>query len=555
MQGRCLRYVADSLSPLSETQSALLFDAWSFDDLFDLCGLRGAHRDAFSEPKNLYVQCGGWQSWSCGWELASGETLPRRVKLIPDLIKLTNRYGDTSMHRDELAGHFIMYIRAGDTYLCIASKEGGMLPPVTYRINRKKRHILAEVYCAGKYWKKGETLAELNVFATEGYFQFKDALKAVYAPYSALNSAPQDIGGYESWYNHYTDIDEKLILQDLNALGTTDNIIKLRYIDRGKPVVFQIDDGWEKAVGEWEVNTARFPHGLASIARKIEDSGFIPGLWLAPFLVTKKARVFREYPEWLLKSSSGKPVVAGFNPLWDNRYFCLDLSRADVLEYLDSLAETVINGWGFRYLKLDFMYAGLLAGGFANGGSPYEHYEKACGILTKRTMSASGKQVTYLGCGIPFGPSYRHFPFSRIGTDTRETWDWALARLIGHIGRPGAFPNMLDTIGRAYLNGTVYRSDPDVVFTRTKNCKLTANEKELVVLIAFMFGSQIMFSDDSAALTAEDIAFTQRIAARLDALDGDEYGAVRIGRNLFRLESRSGKISGVIDLQRRIIRL
>jgi alpha-galactosidase len=241
--------------------------------------------------------------------------------------------------------------------------------------------------------------------------------------------------------------------------------------------------------------------------------------------------------------------------LWDGKYYCLDLSRQDVLDYLDALMDTVINGWGFRYLKLDFMYAGLLNGNFANGGSPGEHYEKACKILTKHTVNTAGKQVIYLGCGVPFGPSYRHFPLSRIGTDTRESWDWKAAKLIGHIGRPGAFPNMLDTIGRAYLDGTVYRNDPDVLFTRTNNCKLTADEKELTALICFMFGSQIMFSDNPALLTADDFNFTRRIATRFDELAGDEYSAVRIGRNIFRLGSRSGRVSGIIDLNKRTIQL
>jgi alpha-galactosidase len=318
------------------------------------------------------------------------------------------------------------------------------------------------------------------------------------------------------------------------------------------PIVFQIDDGWEKAVGEWEINLQRFPNGLASVAAKIEAAGYIPGLWLAPFLVTRRSRIYAERPGWLLRDAAGQPVVAGFNHLWDKQYYCFDLSRKDVLEYLRGILDRVIDEWGFRYLKLDFLYAGYFSGAFAEGGSPYEHYERACAVLTARKSSASGLPVAYLGCGCPLGPSYRHFPLSRIGADTREVWDWNLVKiLMGHVGRPGAYVNLQDTIGRAYLNGTVYINDPDVIFLRSRNCKLKEYEKELIALVNFLLGGQIMISDDPYLQEPADLALTRRICAHYDRLEDDEYGVRRLDRDIFRLESRSGRIAGLINLSGR----
>jgi alpha-galactosidase len=502
------------------------------------------------------------------------ESLPRKVRLIPELIKQTNREGDTAafspekagpVGRDWLTGHFICYIRAGDRYLCVASRDGGAHPPVSYRINRGKALILAEVFCPGKTWRTGETAAELSVFFARGYFAFKDALASLYRQgeaFAALNflrfkngeggikNKAAIPGGYESWYNHYTDINEGIILEDLAGLGATENLIKTWYIDRGKPVVFQIDDGWENAVGEWEVNPRRFPRGLAPVAAKIEEAAFIPGLWLAPFLVTRRSRIFSERPGWLLREAGGAPVVAGFNHLWDKRFFCLDLSRRDVLDYLKTVMDRVIDRWGFRYIKLDFLYAGFLSGAFAEGGSPWEHYERACALLTGRRTNAAGLPVAYLGCGLPLGPSYRHFPLSRIGADTREEWDWTLVKLLGHVGRPGAYVNLMDTIGRSFMDGTVYVNDPDVLFLRSGNCKLSGVEKELIALVNFLLAGQLMFSDDPLRLEPADRELSRRIAALYDRLGDDEYGAVRIDRDVFRLESRSSKTAGLINLSR-----
>ncbi|MDR2446548.1 MAG: alpha-galactosidase [Treponema sp.] len=537
--------------------------SWTYEELCAAAGLGEKEREPFIQNKGVLVYPGGWQSWSAGWELAADETLPHKTLLLPDLIKLTNREGDAPK-RGEIVGHFLMYLRAGDTYLCIASRAwtgGAPLPPVTFRINRKKQRVAAELFCPGKRWTPHEMMAELRVFACEGYFNLKDTLAAVYRmevnPHlssararNGLSGGKEPIGGYESWYNHYTNINETLILEDLEALSATDNLIKLVFLDENKPAVFQIDDGWEQRVGQWEVDEKKFPGGLRSLAEKIEARGLTPGLWIAPFIVTKKSKIFSEKYEWVLKDKKGKPVVAGFNNLWDGRYYCLDLSRDDALAYIEGLIDTVID-WGFRYIKIDFLYAGFFFGDFAQGGSPYEHYERACALLTKRTGAALNAPVAYLGCGLPLGASFRHFPLSRIGADTREEWDWNAAKLLGHTGRPSAYINLLDTIGRSFFDGVIYRNDPDVAFMRTRNCKLTENEKELIALVNFLLAGQIMISDDPLRLEPADLQLAKRMAALYAALADDEYGAVRLDRDVFRLISRSGGITGVINLSNR----
>jgi alpha-galactosidase len=113
----------------------------------------------------------------------------------------------------------------------------------------------------------------------------------------------------------------------------------------------------------------------------------------------------------------------------------------------------------------------------------------------------------------------------------------------------------MDTIGRSYLNGTVYHSDPDVIFLRSKKCSLTESEKELIALTNFCLGGQIMLSDDPRQMSAADIALTRRLIKLFDILARDEYGAIRLDRGVFCLESRSGKALGLINLGNRPWRL
>ena len=54
--------------------------------------------------------------------------------------------------------------------------------------------------------------------------------------------------------------------------------------------VFQIDDGWQLAHGDWEPNK-KFPSGMNTMAEKISANGRTPGLWLAPFMVSANSQL------------------------------------------------------------------------------------------------------------------------------------------------------------------------------------------------------------------------------------------------------------------------
>jgi alpha-galactosidase len=274
----------------------------------------------------------------------------------------------------------------------------------------------------------------------------------------------------------------------------------------------------------------------------------VPGLWLAPFLVTRGSAAYRERPEWLLRDRRGRPVVAGWNPGWDGKFHCLDLSIPGVEDYLAGVFERVVEDWGYRYLKLDFLYAAFLPGERARGGAAYEHYDRVVGRITSKLRDARGRPLAWLGCGAPLESSFRHFPLMRIGADTKEEWDWGALAPLMHGGRPSAYVNMTHTIARAILDGTVFVNDPDVVFCRETRMKLAERERELVGLVARALASQVMFSDDASEYGPE-AAFTERLVALYDRLDGREFGAERLGRDLYRVLSRDGGLLGWINLR------
>jgi Alpha-galactosidase len=524
----------------------------------ELVGTRARPRSRRSEPAIL---SNGWQSWCYGGELWPGERIAR-ARIAPHINAYTDGPGPRE-GRLEILSRFVTYLRAGEHRLVLASRGSpeGPTPPVAFRWSRRERGLRAEVAAYGARFAKGALVAEIRLFYREGYIAAKDALRDVFRDYghfqrlAFLGTGGSLVpGGYESWYNHYTAIDESIIGRDLESIGSNDNLIAAYYIRRGKPTVFQIDDGWEIAVGEWKPDPVKFPGGMKVFADAIEAKGMIPGLWIAPLLVTKSCALYKEKPEWLLRDARGRPVPAGLNPGWDGTFYCLDPSLPEVEDYLAGVFSTIIEDWGYRYVKLDFLYAAFLAGGRFRGlpGAAYEHYDRLMRRLTSISSNAHGP-VAYLGCGAPLEGSFRHFPLMRIGADTKEQWEDALLGLVvRHQGRPAAYTNMTHTIGRSILDGTVFVNDPDVVFCRTSRMRLTEAEKELIALLDFMLASQVMFSDDAHEFgEKEEAAFTSRLVDLYDRLAGGSYGAQRIGRDVYSIFSRDGRVKGIANLSGR----
>jgi len=493
--------------------------------------------------------------------------------------------------------------KAGDSAvsgarLADAFGASSYLPPISFLLRGSKIRIFA--YAEGGSFRRGQIVARVAVLVAPGYFALKDKVAGLWGAHGRfeglrwLSSEAQSakgagfegggassgsragqgseepaypfqgvIGGYASWYNHYTAIDERIIGADIASIGANNNIVNNYFISRGRPTVFQIDDGWELAIGDWEAHPEKFPSGMASLASRIREKNLIPGLWLAPFLLMPDSKTAKAHREWVLRDRNGAPVRAGWNPNWGGDVWCLDLSLPEVEAYLGSLFNTVVNEWGYCYLKLDFLYAGLMRGAFAGKeGGAWEHYARTMARILEFSIAADGSPVAFLSCGAPIESTAPFMPLMRSGADTREHWEWPQLRLIGHQGRPSAKLNMQDSIGRAILDKTLLLCDPDVIFCRTERTSLKDTEKFLVGMVAAMFGSQIMSSDDPAGFgrippqsgQLSEPEFTNQILDWYQRIESKEFGVERSStrvREVYRFFSRDKAVYGMINLSDR----
>lgn len=168
--------------------------------------------------------------------------------------------------------------------------------------------------------------------------------------------------GWTSWYHHFTHISEAVLLKNLDSFSAQlPERSKLSGSSTRTPAYFQIDDGWQTAVGDWLSVKPAFPQWNAAYRLENQRKELQPGLWLAPFVAAATSELVRRHPDWLLKDTNGRAIKVGWNPYWGGWYYALDFYQDGVREYLSGVFHMMLDKWGFELLKLDFLFAVALA--------------------------------------------------------------------------------------------------------------------------------------------------------------------------------------------------
>jgi alpha-galactosidase len=316
-----------------------------------------------------------------------------------------------------------------------------------------------------------------------------------------------------SWYAYHEDIDQETLRRDLAGLD-------------GLPFdVFQIDDGWERRVGDWQPN-AKFPAGMADLAARAADAGLRPGLWLAPFIARPGSALVRERPQLLLTDETGRPATAGYN--WGGPYYALDLTNPEAQDHVREMMSTVV-GWGYDYLKLDFVNALAIPAVRHDQDRGRETIYREAMQLIRDTV---GPDVYLLGSGAPVLPSLGLCDGIRIGPDVAPFWtNYATA----DPSDATAENALVASIHRLWLRELV-DLDPDVVYFRQRQCLLTPHQRELLADLAHICGFKAT-SDPPSWLDRDERA------ALADFLALDKP-AVQLGRYRFELGGREVDLTG-----------
>ncbi|AUI71688.1 alpha-galactosidase [Companilactobacillus alimentarius] len=114
-----------------------------------------------------------------------------------------------------------------------------------------------------------------------------------------------------------------------------------------------LDDGWftnrnseQGQLGDWQVDSNKFPNGLLPLVERAHQRKLKFGLWIEPEMVTTNSNLFQEHPDWVLNYAN-RPLVTARHQL------VLDLSREVVREHLLKTITNLVKSNQLDYLKWD----------------------------------------------------------------------------------------------------------------------------------------------------------------------------------------------------------
>ena len=283
--------------------------------------------------------------------------------------------------------------------------------------------------------------------------------------------------GWCSWSAYFGDVTESDVLENLEAAERL-----------GLPLeVVQVDDGYEAGIGDWLDDDPRFG-SLRRVAESVAAAGKVAGVWTAPFLVGERSDLAAAHPDWLVRGAD-----AGWN--WGQRLLVLDVTNPDAAEHLrDVYAALAQRGFGFH--KLDFLYAGALAGGRRADTTPLAAYREGLRLVRE----GAGPGALLVGCGAPLLPSIGLVDALRVGPDVlpEPRGEPPVAE------EPALDEAIARTRARAWTHGRLWAADPDSLVARPE---IAARESWAGHVMAY--GGVVFSGDPLQALDERGLELTR----------------------------------------------
>lgn len=303
-----------------------------------------------------------------------------------------------------------------------------------------------------------------------------------------------------SWHYFAGHIGETMLAAELKALQ-----------ERQIPAqVYQLDGGWYEDIGNWVAHKEKFPNGMKYAAEMIRSAGLIPGIWLAPFIISLESPAAQAHPEWLLHNRDGEIV-----PFRCSRpCAALDLSRSDVLDFIEKSFRR-LREMGYTYFKADFTQALFMDPHPAPQNRNKNILE--CfrdGLLAIRR--GIGDESFFNLCGGHTGAAMGIADSQRTGHDTYARWNPE--------NPAPAWHRIRQTMFRSWM-GAWRHNDPDAITIRLNNTTMdnTAygpislgdmndDEARTMVLHQFLAGGAVAFGENCRNLDEPRLQMIRKVA-------------------------------------------
>lgn len=263
---------------------------------------------------------------------------------------------------------------------------------------------------------------------------------------------------WNSWDYYRWSITESEVMDNVDLIANDPVLSKhIEYI--------VVDDGWQHAYGDWEVNY-KFPSGMDGLARKIKEKGMKPGLWFAPFIVEEHSMIADWHADML---ATGDKKLPGLPFQCMKRMgFILDAAAEKSRKFLSELFSRY-RAMGYEYFKLDFLR-------HLQNAVHHNGVKAAKGKLMRDALSlirdAAGKDAHILGCNFPFEIGDGIVNSTRVSSDVAPRWHNVMS-------------NVKSMAARYWMNRVLWWSDPDFAVCRGDDTSTDADLRRMNPLNVF----------------------------------------------------------------------
>jgi len=317
---------------------------------------------------------------------------------------------------------------------------------------------------------EGDGLAALGALATPASTVDRERFEHLTAP-----------AGWSSRYELGGAVAEADLVANLDFCAAHFDRRFFRYI--------QLDDGYQRAAGDWEMN-AKFPNGHRWLSDRIHAQGLLAGLWVAPFAAAERSGLPTAHAAWLLRGPDGTPLVVDTRDDWGGRIHALDGAHPEVRQWLYDLARRVVRDWGYDYLKIDFLHWATAGAAHYGGLTHAEAYRGGLAAL----RDGLGTEAFLLGSGAPLQHAAGLVDGMRIGADVDASW--------GGIQGPARAAGL-----RSFYHRALWLNDADCLVARPP---LTLDEARVWASVVAASGGMSVLSDNLPKLPAERVPLLQK---------------------------------------------
>lgn len=153
---------------------------------------------------------------------------------------------------------------------------------------------------------------------------------------------------------------------------------------------FVLDDGWfgrrdddTTSLGDWDIDTTKYPDGLGPLVDHVLELGMEFGIWFEPEMINPVSELYKAHPDWVLQVE-GRPLLLSRNQL------VLDVSQPAVADYLFEKVSAILSAYEVAYIKWD-MNRDLTHAGGRDGKAMTARQTRAVYSLMNRIRVAHPK--------------------------------------------------------------------------------------------------------------------------------------------------------------------